>query len=178
MWKEFQDEGVGEIAGFKLDARNVPTGRDALVSVVFTDIGDDFYVTFDKKTLEKGGTAVMIRLENAVNGLDKRLEVASGRLDTERSERERSEQRLGKPFDHTERLDQLRDRQKEINRKLLGSNASPPSDNSPAPESEESEFLHSAAMHDAAVMVRQMGGAAIVNGPSGVSIISDRGRSR
>ncbi|WP_050768369.1 helicase-related protein [Nocardia farcinica] len=177
VWKEFEDHGVAEIAGFTLDARNVPTGRAALVSVVFSDIGDDVYVTLDKATLQKGGTAVMLRLENAVNGLDKRLEVATGRLETERTERERSELRLGKPFEHSERLDALRERQKEINKELLGSKETETENAStdPAAAPGEAESIRSAAMHDAAAMVHQMGGAAVVSGANGITIISDRG---
>ncbi|WP_280404557.1 helicase-related protein [Nocardia brasiliensis] len=178
VWKEFEDHRVAEIAGFSLDARNVPTGREALVSVVFSDVSTDLYVTFDRKTLEKGGMGVMLRLENAINGLDKRLEIALGRLDTERTERERSEQRLGKPFEHTERLEVLRGRQKEINQELLGSKETPPENAPTGPEAptDEAEFIRSAAMHDAMAMVHQMGGAAVVNGPSGISIVRKPGR--
>ncbi|PXX53950.1 N12 class adenine-specific DNA methylase [Nocardia tenerifensis] len=178
VWKGFSDQGVAEIAGFTLDARNVPTGRDALVSVVFSDIGDDIYVTFDRKTLEKGGTGLMLRLENAINGLDKRLEVATERLATENTERERSEQRLGRPFEHADRLDVLRERQKEINRELLGSKETPPENASPTTATSDAEFLQSAAMHDAMVMVNRMGGTAIVNGPNGTSVVTDRSRTR
>ncbi|MEV6360362.1 helicase-related protein [Nocardia asteroides] len=178
VWKEFSDQGVAEIAGFTLDARNVPTGRDAHVAVVFSDISADLYVTFDGKTLEKGGAGLMLRLENAVNGLDKRLDVATGRLATERTERERSEQRLGRPFEHTDRLDALQKRQREINQELLGGKepqpeAAPTGVQIPA---DEAEFIQSAAMHDAAGMVGQFGGAAIVNGAGGISILTNRGR--
>ncbi|TDP38560.1 N12 class adenine-specific DNA methylase [Nocardia ignorata] len=180
VWKEFSDQGVAEIAGFTLDARNVPTGRDAHVAVVFSDVSADLYVTFDGKTLEKGGAGVMLRLENAVNGLDKRLDIATSRLATERTERERSEQRLGKPFEHSERLDALRERQKAINQELLrGDEVQPEAPSSgPKVSTDEAEFIQSAAKNEAAAMVHQFGGAAVVNGANGISILTNQGRPR
>ncbi|WP_446225054.1 helicase-related protein [Nocardia sp. IBHARD005] len=171
-WKEFSDQGIAEIAGFTLDARNVPTGREAHVEVVFSDINADLYVTFDRKTLEKGGAGVMLRLENAVNGLDKRLDVATGRLATERTERKRSEQRLGKPFEHTERLVALQARQKQINQELLGGKESEPE---AAPSGiqvpDGVEFVRPA---DAVGLVGQFGGVA--NGARGSSVLTNQRR--
>lgn len=180
VWKVFSDQGVAEIAGFVLDARTVPTGREVHVEVVFSDISSDLYVTVDKKTLERGGAGLMIRLENAVNGLDKRLDIATSRLATERSERERSAQRLGKPFEHAERLDGLRERQKAINQELLGSKDSQP-EAGPTGASEspvELERIQSAAVHDFARVAGRVDGTAVDNGAGTGSIPAGRGRGR
>lgn len=180
VWKVFSDHGVAEIAGFVLDARTVSTGREVHVEVVFSEVSTDLYVTVDKKTLEKGGAGLMIRLENAVNGLDKRLDVATSRLATERSERERSDQRLGKPFEHADRLDELRERQKAINQELLGGKDSQPDSDPATPRvsTEKPYLIQSAAIQDAAMMVGQMGGAGTAVGSNGTPVRANPGRGR
>ncbi|WP_188830528.1 helicase-related protein [Nocardia camponoti] len=174
VWKVFSDQGVAEIAGLVLDARTVSTGREVHVEVVFSDVSTDLYVTLDKKTLERGGPGLMLRLENAVNGLDKRLDVAMSRLATEREERERSEQRLGKPFEHADRLDGLRERQKAINQELLGTKAPQPESapaDAPAPTTKIEVVQKSP--HD----VGQFAGA-VGNGGSTTPPLTSRRRGR
>ena len=61
-----------------------------------------------------------MRLENAIDGFDEQLRIANLRLRNEREERARSQDRIGRPFEHEARLDQLRERQRVINAKLMG----------------------------------------------------------
>ncbi|MGF0320695.1 helicase-related protein [Nocardia fluminea] len=180
VWKEFEDNGIGKLGGFTLNACNIPTGRDAKVAVRFAELGDQHHVSLDRATLDKGGAAVMIRLENGLEGLDKRLEVATNQLATEKDELARATARLGKPFEHTERLGALKERQKEINTELLGTNKDTDGqpDGGGDGEAATEASLNDMVMHDAAAMVNMMGGAAIVNGPAGPTVITrDTGRS-
>ncbi len=175
VWKPFEDNGIGTLGGFTLNACNVPTGRDAKVAVKFAELGDNHHVSLDRATLEKGGMAVIVRLENGLEGLDKRLEVSTNQLATEKDELARATARLGKPFEHTERLDKLKERQKEINAELLGSSADDP--DGADGEAVQDMSVSDMAMHDAAAMVGMMGGAAVVNGPVGPMVITrDAGR--
>ncbi|MEV6655438.1 helicase-related protein [Nocardia fluminea] len=179
VWKDFEDNNIGKLGGFTLNACNIPTGRDEKVAVKFAEIGDQHHVSLDRATLDKGGAAVMIRLENGLEGLDKRLEFATNQLATERDELARATARLGKPFEHTERLVALKARQKEINTELLGTHkeADGQPDGGGDGEAATEPSLNDLAMHDAAAMVNMAGGAAMVIGPAGPMVITrDTGR--
>lgn len=117
-WREFDDPDVGKLGGFRLQARNVH-GRDPMVAVRFSGIGNH-ELQLSRGDLERGGAGLIVRLENAIEGFDEQLRVANLRLRNEREERARSQDRLGRPFEHEARLDQLRERQRIINAKLMG----------------------------------------------------------
>ncbi|MGW5569785.1 helicase-related protein [Nocardia thailandica] len=174
VWKEYEDSGIGKLGGFTLDARNVPTGRDVQVAVSFAEIGSHHYVTLDRATLDKAGMAVIVRLENALEGLDKRLDAATNQLAVEKDELERAQGRLGRPFEHAEQLEKLTARQKKINAELLATNKDPESDAGQGASPTEADM----AMHDAAAMVSMLGGTATVSMMGGGTVVTFSGDTR
>lgn len=118
-WKEIDGGRIGRLGGFELHARNVPNGRSADAAIVFPDI-DGHTVTFNAGTLRNGGVGIAVKLENAIEGMDRRLANAERELATAVGEKGRSEARLGLKFEHEERLDALKVRKRAIDIELRG----------------------------------------------------------
>ena len=118
-WKERSVGKIGSLAGFELHAQNVPRGRSADAAIVLPGIGG-YEVIFDAASLRMAGTGVMMKLENAISGLERRLAFAERDLASAREEKMRSEARLGLPFDKQQQLDRLKVRKSEIDLELQG----------------------------------------------------------
>jgi hypothetical protein len=134
-WKELDAGKIGSLGGFDLHARNVPNGRSADAAIVFPQIGG-YEVTFTAATLQNGGIGIVVKLENAIEGLDRRLVHVERELATALEEKARSEARLGLPFERQEQLDRLKVRKRDIDIELQGVPESPAEERSAKDEPE------------------------------------------
>ena len=135
-WREYANADLGVIGGFRMHGMNVPTGKNVSAEITWPEI-PGLALSMGRDALEKGGTGLALRIENAIDGLDHRLATTRRKLAVERDELSAAQARLGRPFEHADRLDMLRERKKVIDTELRGDDEKDDGneiENNPAPK--------------------------------------------
>lgn len=115
---------IGHLAG--LDVHAVIDRRFDEVSLTIADVGAEIrWPTGERRNV--GPASLVQRLERRIQDLDSALTEARADQAASSQEAERARDRIGAPFEHEERLGQLRRRQQEIDEQIRNVDA-------PAPE--------------------------------------------